>query len=80
MQNPSPNPAASRIAEKIAFLDDEIKILLGRAGPEDCGHLFTAVAVLKSRKDELLLALPAAERELLEASASQGKAGNADSL
>ena len=79
MDSPA-NSAAGRIAEKIAFLDEEIKILLGRAGPEDCGHLFTAVAVLKSRKNELLLALPCAERELFEACASKGQDGGRDSI
>jgi len=45
------------IVETIKVLRKEVEILTSRLEPHDTGHLHTAISVLNSRIDEMMLAL-----------------------
>lgn len=47
------NTNIKELALKLNFLHEEIRLIESRIEPHDCGHLKTAVSVLKRRVDEV---------------------------
>ena len=46
----------------LRVLENEIRVLRSKIMPEDSGHIFTAISVLKERIEELEKSLTAEER------------------
>ena len=45
---------STTLSLNLHFLHEEIRTIESRIGPHDCGHLKTAVSVLRSRVEEVL--------------------------